>query len=66
LSHTLYRSPIHLGLRHDQRDGLSIFNTLQNNLASIDFSILLIGVMTIADEVDSSLLDEHNGVFFVI
>jgi hypothetical protein len=28
---------------------------LQNNLASIDFSVLLIGVMTIADEVDSQL-----------
>jgi CheY-like chemotaxis protein len=34
---------------------VSIFNTLQKNLASIDFSILLIGVMTIADEVDSQL-----------
>jgi ActR/RegA family two-component response regulator len=34
---------------------VSIFNTLQNNLASIDFSVLLIGVMTIADEVDSQL-----------
>jgi hypothetical protein len=32
-----------------------IFQTLQNNLASIDFSVLLIGVMTIADEVDSQL-----------
>jgi CheY-like chemotaxis protein len=32
-----------------------IFQTLQDNLASIDFSILLIGVMTIADEVDSQL-----------
>jgi DNA-binding response OmpR family regulator len=34
---------------------VSIFNTLQNNLASIDFSVLLIGVMTIADEVDAQL-----------
>jgi hypothetical protein len=34
---------------------VSIFNTLQNNLASIDFSVLLIGVVTIADEVDSQL-----------
>jgi hypothetical protein len=34
---------------------VSIFNTLQNNLASIDFSVLLLGVMTIADEVDSQL-----------
>jgi DNA-binding response OmpR family regulator len=32
-----------------------IFNTLQNNLATIDFSVLLIGVMTIADEIDSQL-----------
>ena len=34
---------------------VSIFQTLQNNLARIDFSVLLIGVMTIADEVDSQL-----------
>ncbi len=34
---------------------VSIFETLQKNLASIDFSILLNGVMTIADEVDSQL-----------
>jgi YesN/AraC family two-component response regulator len=34
---------------------VSIFNSLQKNLACIDFSILLIGVMTIADEVDSQL-----------
>ena len=32
-----------------------IFQTLQRNLATIDFSILLLGVMTIADEVDSQL-----------
>jgi CheY-like chemotaxis protein len=32
-----------------------IFHCLQNNLANIDFSVLLIGVMTIADEVDSQL-----------
>jgi CheY-like chemotaxis protein len=32
-----------------------IFQTLHENLASIDFSVLLIGVMTIADEVDSQL-----------
>ncbi len=32
-----------------------IFNRLQNNLASIDFSVLLMEVMTIADEVDSQL-----------
>jgi hypothetical protein len=32
-----------------------IFDTLQNNLATIDYSIVLIGVMTIADEIDSQL-----------
>ena len=34
---------------------VSIFNTLQKNLARIDFSILLTDVMTIADEIDSQL-----------
>jgi CheY-like chemotaxis protein len=34
---------------------VSIFNTLQDNLATIDFSILLNGVMVIADEIDSQL-----------
>ncbi len=33
----------------------SIFQTLQSNLAKIDYSQLLIGVMTIADEIDSQL-----------
>jgi YesN/AraC family two-component response regulator len=32
-----------------------IFDTLQQNLATIDFSVLLISVMTIADEIDSQL-----------
>ena len=32
-----------------------IFDTLQNNLANIDFSVVLISVMTIADEIDSQL-----------
>jgi YesN/AraC family two-component response regulator len=32
-----------------------IFDTLQQNLVTIDFSVLLIGVMTIADEIDSQL-----------
>lgn len=32
-----------------------IFDTLQKNLATIDFSQVLIGVMTIADEIDSQL-----------
>ena len=34
---------------------VSIFETLQKNLASIDYSVLLLGVMTIADEVDLQL-----------
>ncbi len=34
---------------------VSIFQTLQENLADIDFSLLLTGVMTIADEIDSQL-----------
>jgi len=34
---------------------VSIFNTLHNNLRSVDFSLLLTDVMTIADEVDSQL-----------
>jgi DNA-binding response OmpR family regulator len=34
---------------------VSIFNTLQNNLSSVDFSQVLLDVMTIADEVDSQL-----------
>jgi DNA-binding response OmpR family regulator len=34
---------------------VSIFNTLQNNLGRVDFSTVLLDVMTIADEVDSQL-----------
>jgi CheY-like chemotaxis protein len=34
---------------------VTVFDTLQRNLASIDFSVVLIGVMTIADEIDSQL-----------
>ncbi len=34
---------------------VNIFRTLQNNLTVIDFSLLLTGVMTIDDEVDSQL-----------
>jgi CheY-like chemotaxis protein len=34
---------------------VSIFHTLQKNLRSVDFSLLLVDVMTIADEVDSQL-----------
>jgi ActR/RegA family two-component response regulator len=34
---------------------VTIFHTLQKNLGTIDFSVLLLGIMTIADEVDSQL-----------
>jgi len=34
---------------------VSIFQTLQNNLNTVDFSLVLVDVMTIADEVDSQL-----------
>jgi CheY-like chemotaxis protein len=34
---------------------VSIFEALQNNLSTVDFSLLLADVMTIADEVDSQL-----------
>jgi CheY-like chemotaxis protein len=34
---------------------VSIFQTLQNNLQAVDFSLLLLDVMAIADEVDSQL-----------
>jgi hypothetical protein len=34
---------------------VSIFQTLQNNLQKVDYSVLLVGVMAIADEVDSQL-----------
>ena len=34
---------------------VSIFNTLNNNLRTVDFSKLLLDVITIADEVDSQL-----------
>ncbi len=34
---------------------VSIFNTLQKNLVNIDYSVVLIGVMTIADEIDFQL-----------
>ncbi len=34
---------------------VSIFQTLQNNLFRVNFSLLLVAVMAIADEVDSQL-----------
>jgi DNA-binding response OmpR family regulator len=40
---------------------VSIFQTLQNNLLTVDFSLLLIDVMAIADEVDSQLKQTMMG-----
>jgi CheY-like chemotaxis protein len=37
---------------------VSIFQTLQDNLSKIDFSVLLVGVMAIADEVDCQLAQQ--------
>jgi DNA-binding response OmpR family regulator len=37
---------------------VSIFQTLQDNLPKIDFSLLLVGVMAIADEIDSQLAQQ--------
>jgi CheY-like chemotaxis protein len=43
---------------------VSIFNTLHKNLLNIDYSVLLIGVMTIADEIDfqlSQAIESYSG-----
>jgi CheY-like chemotaxis protein len=40
---------------------VSIFGTVQNNLSSVDFSRVLLDVMSIADEVDSQLRDAMVG-----
>ena len=52
---------------------VSIFNTLQNNLIRLDFSKVLLDVMTIADEVDSQLkqamlsyVDSKNGTVWSV
>ena len=52
---------------------VSIFNTLQNNLIRLDFSKVLLDVMTIADEVDSQLrqamlsyVDYKNGTVWSV
>jgi len=37
---------------------VSIFQMLQNNLEKVDFSLLLVGVMAVADEVDSQLAQQ--------
>jgi DNA-binding response OmpR family regulator len=40
---------------------VSIFQTLQNNLHRVNFSLLLVAVMAIADEVDSQLAQAMTG-----
>jgi DNA-binding response OmpR family regulator len=40
---------------------VTLFGTLQKNLNSLDFSLLLPDVMTIADEVDAQLTQSMNG-----
>ena len=40
---------------------VSIFQTLQDNLHKVDFSLLLLSVMSIADEVDSQLAQAMTG-----
>jgi hypothetical protein len=42
---------------------VSIFNTLQNNLTRVDFSKVLLDVITVADEVDSQLKQAMLGYF---
>jgi hypothetical protein len=42
-------------VEESRRLQVSIFRTLQNNLANLDFRVVLMSVMTIADEVDSQL-----------
>jgi DNA-binding response OmpR family regulator len=53
-------------LVHDSRIlQVTLFDTLQNNVSALDFSLLLPDVMTIADEVDSQLtqaMDSYMGV----
>jgi hypothetical protein len=53
-------------LVHDSRLlEVALFETLQKNLSTLDFSLLLRDVMTIADEVDSQLtqaMDSHTEV----
>ena len=43
-----------------------MFGTLQNNLAFLDFSLLLPDVMTIADEVDAQLTQSMDSYMQVM
>ena len=45
---------------------VTLFGTLQSNLSSLDFSLLLPDVMTIADEVDAQLTQSMDGYMKVM
>jgi hypothetical protein len=54
-------------LVHDSRMlQVTIFETLQQNLSALDFSLLLPDIMTIADEVDSQLTQVMDSYMKVI
>jgi DNA-binding response OmpR family regulator len=54
-------------LVHDSRIlQVTLFETLQNNLGALDFSLLLPDVMSIADEVDSQLTQAMDGYMNVV
>jgi DNA-binding response OmpR family regulator len=54
-------------LVHDSRIlQVTLFETLQNNLSALDFSLLLPDVMTIADEVDSQLTQAMDSYMSVV
>ena len=42
---------------------VSIFQTIENNLHRVDFSKLLLDIMSVDDEVDSQLAQQMNGYF---
>jgi ActR/RegA family two-component response regulator len=54
-------------LVHDSRIlQVTLFGTLQGNLSALDFSLLLPDVMTIADEVDSQLMQAMDSYMNVV
>jgi DNA-binding response OmpR family regulator len=54
-------------LVHDSRIlQVTLFGTLQGNLSALDFSLLLPDVMTIADEVDSQLMQAMDSYMKVV
>jgi DNA-binding response OmpR family regulator len=54
-------------LVHDSRiSQVTLFGTFQGNLSALDFSLLLPDVMTIADEVDSQLMQAMDSFMSVV